>query len=78
MANLMAKRTEPNGLLFLGELLSSGRDFKPKMDELVSTHNLTYITHLYVGDNVESNVVIPVSDDILFCVRYASYPERWP
>ena len=36
MANLMAKRTEPNGLLFLGELLSNGRDFKPKMDELVS------------------------------------------
>ena len=35
MANLMAKRTEPNGLLFLGELLSNGRDFKPKMDELV-------------------------------------------
>jgi len=35
MNNLMAKRTEPNGLLFLGELLSNGRDFKPKMDELV-------------------------------------------
>ena len=42
MANLMAKRTEPNGLLFLGELLSSGRDFKPKMDELVSILKLMY------------------------------------
>ena len=43
MVNLMAKRTEPNGLLFLGELLSNGRDFKPKMDELVNVqHKLFY------------------------------------
>ena len=76
MANLMAKRTEPNGLLFLGELLSSGRDFKPKMDELVSVLNWY---QLYIGVVKSfSTVVIPVSDDLLFCVRYVSYPERWP
>ena len=65
MANLMAKRTEPNGLLFLGELLSSGRDFKPKMDELVSVLNWY---QLYVGvvKSEISTVVIPVSDDLLF------------
>ena len=74
MANLMAKRTEPNGLLFLGELLSSGRDFKPKMDELVSVLNWY---QLYVGVVNFLTVVIPVSDDLLFCVRYVSYPERW-
>ena len=66
MANLMAKRTEPNGLLFLGELLSSGRDFKPKMDELVSVLNWY---QLYVGvvkSEIFLTVVIPVSDDLLF------------
>jgi len=33
--NRLAKRTVPNGLLFLGEILSGGKTFKPKMDELV-------------------------------------------
>ena len=45
MANLMARRTEPNGLLFLGELLSNGRDFKPKMDELVSKKRQPFSLH---------------------------------
>jgi len=30
----LAKRTVPNNLLFIGEILSGGKDFKPKMDEL--------------------------------------------
>jgi len=31
----LVQRTYPNGYLFIGELLSGGKDFKPKMDELV-------------------------------------------
>lgn len=31
----LVKRTVPNNLLFVGEILSGGKDFKPKMDELV-------------------------------------------
>lgn len=30
----LVKRTVPNGLLFIGELLIGGKDFKPKMDHL--------------------------------------------
>lgn len=30
----MAKRTVPNNLLFIGEILAGGKEFKPKMDEL--------------------------------------------
>ncbi|KAJ8925240.1 hypothetical protein NQ315_001427 [Exocentrus adspersus] len=30
----LAKRTVPNGFLFVGELLNGGKDFKPKMDHL--------------------------------------------
>lgn len=30
----MVRRTVPNNLVFLGEILSGGKDFKPKMDEL--------------------------------------------
>ena len=30
----LCKRTVPNNLLFIGELLSGGNQFKPKMDEL--------------------------------------------
>ncbi|XP_017779795.1 PREDICTED: endoplasmic reticulum mannosyl-oligosaccharide 1,2-alpha-mannosidase [Nicrophorus vespilloides] len=30
----LAKRTAPNGFLFIGELLVGGKDFKPKMDHL--------------------------------------------
>ena len=32
--NKMVRRTVPNNLVFLGEILSGGKDFKPKMDEL--------------------------------------------
>ena len=35
MLNRLARRTEPNKLLFLGELIAGGKEFKPKMDELV-------------------------------------------
>lgn len=31
----LVRRTSPNQLLFIGEILSGGKDFKPKMDELV-------------------------------------------
>jgi len=31
----LTRRTAPGGLLFIGEILSGGKDFKPKMDELV-------------------------------------------
>lgn len=31
---LLAKRTSKNNLLFIGELLTGGKDFKPKMDHL--------------------------------------------
>ena len=31
----LVQRTHPSGHLFIGELLSGGKDFKPKMDELV-------------------------------------------
>jgi hypothetical protein len=30
----LAKRTVPNNLLFIGEILAGGKEFKPKMDEL--------------------------------------------
>jgi len=30
----MARRTVPNNLLFIGEILAGGKEFKPKMDEL--------------------------------------------
>lgn len=30
----LARRTVPNGFLFIGELLGDGKDFKPKMDHL--------------------------------------------
>eukprot|EP00088_Acartia_fossae_P013416 TRINITY_DN17027_c0_g1_i1.p1 TRINITY_DN17027_c0_g1~~TRINITY_DN17027_c0_g1_i1.p1 ORF type:complete len:618 (-),score=138.72 TRINITY_DN17027_c0_g1_i1:795-2648(-) len=30
----LAKRTQPNNLLFIGEILAGGKEFKPKMDEL--------------------------------------------
>ena len=33
--DLLSKRTVPNNLLFVGEILSGGKTFKPKMDELV-------------------------------------------
>lgn len=33
--NRLVRRTVPNNLLFIGELLAGGKDFKPKMDELV-------------------------------------------
>ena len=35
MITRLAKRTVPNRLLYLGEIVSGGKDFKPKMDELV-------------------------------------------
>jgi hypothetical protein len=35
MLNRLARRTEPNKLLFLGELITGGKEMKPKMDELV-------------------------------------------
>ena len=35
VVNRLAKRTVPNRLLYLGEIVSGGKDFKPKMDELV-------------------------------------------
>ncbi len=36
MLNRLARRTEPNKLLFLGELFAGGgTELKPKMDELV-------------------------------------------
>jgi len=41
MLNRLAKRTEPNKLLFLGELMSGGKDFKPKMDELVILYSFS-------------------------------------
>jgi len=31
----LVRKTVPNNLLFVGEILSGGKDFKPKMDELV-------------------------------------------
>ena len=34
MSKLVA-RTVPSNLLFVGEILGGGKDFKPKMDELV-------------------------------------------
>ena len=34
MSKLVA-RTVPGNLLFVGEILGGGKDFKPKMDELV-------------------------------------------
>jgi len=33
--NKLVRRTSPNNLLFIGEILGGGKDFKPKMDELV-------------------------------------------
>ena len=36
MLNRLARRTEPNKLLFLGELITGGKEMKPKMDELVN------------------------------------------
>lgn len=35
VVNRLVKRTMPNRLLFVGEIVSGGKDFKPKMDELV-------------------------------------------
>jgi len=35
VVNKLVKRTSPNNLLFIGEILGGGKDFKPKMDELV-------------------------------------------
>jgi hypothetical protein len=35
MLNRLAKRTEPNKLLFMAELIAGGKEAKPKMDELV-------------------------------------------
>ena len=40
MLNRLARRTEPNKLLFLGELIAGGKELKPKMDELVSVAHL--------------------------------------
>lgn len=31
----LTRRTVPNNLVYVGELLSGGKTFKPKMDELV-------------------------------------------
>jgi len=33
--NKLVRRTVPNNLVFVGEILGGGKDFKPKMDELV-------------------------------------------
>lgn len=33
----LTRRTRPNNLAFIGEILSGGKTFKPKMDELVSS-----------------------------------------
>jgi len=35
VVNKLVRRTSPNNLLFIGEILGGGKDFKPKMDELV-------------------------------------------
>ena len=31
----LVQRTVPGNLVFIGEILGGGKDFKPKMDELV-------------------------------------------
>lgn len=35
VVNRLSRRTVPNRLLYIGEIVSGGKDFKPKMDELV-------------------------------------------
>ena len=35
MMSKLVARTVPSNLLFVGEILGGGKDFKPKMDELV-------------------------------------------
>ena len=42
----LVKKTSPNNLLFVGELIS-GKNFKPKMDELVSYQELSDNLHLF-------------------------------
>ena len=47
VVNQLARRTVPNRLLYIGEIISSGKDFKPKMDELVSLLNKRFIQLKY-------------------------------
>ena len=62
----MAKRTEPNGLLFLGELLSNGRDFKPKMDELVSSKSKSF---LLISDRKVVLIISIIQLIIKYCIN---------
>lgn len=58
----LCKRTVPNGLLFVGELISGGKEFKAKMDELVCFlpgtlalgvhHGLTAASHLRLAEEL--------------------------
>ena len=38
VVNRLAKRTVPNRLLYIGEIVSGGKEIKPKMDELVTRY----------------------------------------
>lgn len=62
MLNRLAKRTEPNKLLFLGELVTGGKDFKPKMDELVCFLPGTLALGYYHGLNLTEGQLPPISD----------------
>ena len=46
---LLAKRTSKNNLLFIGELLTGGKDFKPKMDHLTCYLPGTLALGVYYG-----------------------------
>lgn len=46
---MLAKRTSKNKLLFIGELLTGGKDFKPKMDHLTCYLPGTLALGVYYG-----------------------------
>ncbi|TRY63768.1 hypothetical protein TCAL_13087 [Tigriopus californicus] len=61
MNHRLAKRTVPNNLLYFGEILSGGRSFKPKMDELtcflpgtlaLGVHNGLSKDHLVIAEEL--------------------------
>ena len=57
MSKLVA-RTVPGNLLFVGEILGGGKDFKPKMDELVIVIIIIIIDIIIVIMNILIVIII--------------------
>ena len=66
MSKLVA-RTVPGKLVFVGEILGGGKDFKPKMDELVIDIVLDIIIVIMITDDF-LHIIIIIRTRCAFCL----------